>query len=184
MSLSRGSKLFFGTVTFAVPVSITLLDVVGYIAKVEGSSMQPVLNPNNDIRNVDYVLLNKWGVRNYRFKRGEVISLRSPSNPEQRLIKRIIALEGDTVRTLHYKNRYVRIPEGHCWVEGDHHGHSLDSNLFGPVSVSLIQAKASHIVWPPSRWQRLKTLETKSISLDPGKSHLRVCVALIRDSIR
>lgn len=37
------------------------------------------------------------------------------------------------LRTLHYKNRYVRVPGGHLWVEGDHHGHSLDSNSFGPV---------------------------------------------------
>lgn len=36
-------------------------------------------------------------------------------------------------RTLSYKNRYVKIPNGHFWIEGDHHGHSLDSNSFGPV---------------------------------------------------
>ncbi|KFM78284.1 Mitochondrial inner membrane protease subunit 2, partial [Stegodyphus mimosarum] len=32
----------------------------------------------------------------------------------------------------------------------------MDSNFFGPVSVGLIIAKASHIVWPPSRWQKLE----------------------------
>ena len=37
-------------------------------------------------------------------------------------------------RTLSYKNRYVVVPEGHCWIEGDHHSVSLDSNVFGPVS--------------------------------------------------
>uniref|UniRef100_A0A3Q0T469 Peptidase S26 domain-containing protein n=1 Tax=Amphilophus citrinellus TaxID=61819 RepID=A0A3Q0T469_AMPCI len=36
-------------------------------------------------------------------------------------------------RTLGYKNRYIRVPDGHFWIEGDHHGHSLDSNSFGPV---------------------------------------------------
>ena len=25
------------------------------------------------------------------------------------------------------------VPTGHCWVEGDHHGRSVDSNVFGPV---------------------------------------------------
>jgi len=30
--------------------------------------------------------------------------------------------------------QYVTVPAGHCWVEGDHHGQSMDSNLFGPVS--------------------------------------------------
>lgn len=50
----------------------------------------------------------------------------------------------------------MRIPEGHCWVEGDHTGHSLDSNFFGPVAIGLITAKASRIVWPPERWQKLE----------------------------
>ena len=38
-------------------------------------------------------------------------------------------------RTLSYKNRYVKIPAGQCWVEGDNSGQSMDSNLFGPVSI-------------------------------------------------
>uniref|UniRef100_UPI000D2F6849 mitochondrial inner membrane protease subunit 2 n=1 Tax=Maylandia zebra TaxID=106582 RepID=UPI000D2F6849 len=58
-------------------------------------------------------------------------------------------------RTLAYKNRYVRVPDGHFWIEGDHHGHSLDSNSFGPVSVGLLHGRASHIIWPPNRWQRI-----------------------------
>lgn len=37
-------------------------------------------------------------------------------------------------RTMGHKNRYVKVPRGHIWVEGDHHGHSFDSNSFGPVS--------------------------------------------------
>lgn len=38
------------------------------------------------------------------------------------------------LRTIGYKKKYVKIPHGHIWVEGDHHGHSFDSNAFGPVS--------------------------------------------------
>ena len=30
----------------------------------------------------------------------------------------------------------MTVPPGHCWLEGDHHGQSLDSNLFGPVSAT------------------------------------------------
>lgn len=65
-------------------------------------------------------------------------------------------VSGDIVRTLGYKREVLRIPEGHCWVEGDHTGHSLDSNNFGPVSLGLVIAKATYIVWPPSRWQCIK----------------------------
>ncbi|XP_010078525.1 PREDICTED: mitochondrial inner membrane protease subunit 2-like, partial [Pterocles gutturalis] len=57
---------------------------------------------------------------------------RSPRNPEQKIIKRVIALEGDIIKTIGYKKKYVKVPHGHIWVEGDHHGHSFDSNAFGP----------------------------------------------------
>ena len=41
-------------------------------------------------------------------------------------------------------------------MEGDNHSRSMDSNVFGPVSVGLVTAKAKYIVWPPKHW---KTLE-------------------------
>ncbi|KAJ4923545.1 hypothetical protein JOQ06_004083 [Pogonophryne albipinna] len=127
----------------------------------------------------------------------------SPKNPRQKIIKRVIGLEGDFIRkwqdirppdmrledheisfvlvqipavkqipdqqdvtTLGYKNRFVRVPDGHFWLEGDHHGHSLDSNSFGPVSVGLLHGRASHIIWPPNRWQRI------AASLPPNRGPL------------
>uniref|UniRef100_A0A8C6GNB3 Mitochondrial inner membrane protease subunit 2 n=1 Tax=Mus spicilegus TaxID=10103 RepID=A0A8C6GNB3_MUSSI len=73
---------------------------------------------------------------------------RSPKNPEQKIIKRVIALEGDIVRTIGHKNRLVKVPRGHMWVEGDHHGHSFDSNSFGPVSqVNLVSGKVAFQRW-------------------------------------
>lgn len=85
-----------------------------------------------------------------------MVCLYSPREPKQRLIKRVIAFEGDVVRTLGYRKAFVKVPKGHCWVEGDHHAQSMDSNFFGPVPVALILGKASHIVWPPSRWGSLE----------------------------
>uniref|UniRef100_A0A2I2YYT7 Mitochondrial inner membrane protease subunit 2 n=1 Tax=Gorilla gorilla gorilla TaxID=9595 RepID=A0A2I2YYT7_GORGO len=90
--------------------------------------------------------------------RVEGASMQSPKNPEQKIIKRVIALEGDIVRTIGHKNRYVKVPRGHIWVEGDHHGHSFDSNSFGPVSLGLLHAHATHILWPPERWQKLESV--------------------------
>ncbi|XP_048793968.1 mitochondrial inner membrane protease subunit 2 isoform X1 [Lagopus muta] len=83
---------------------------------------------------------------------------RSPRNPEQKIIKRVIALEGDIIKTIGYKKKYVKVPHGHIWVEGDHHGHSFDSNAFGPVSLGLLHARATHILWPPKRWQKLQPM--------------------------
>ncbi|XP_039211577.1 mitochondrial inner membrane protease subunit 2-like [Crotalus tigris] len=83
-------------------------------------------------------------------------SPRSPKNPEQKIIKRVIALEGDIIKTIGYKKKYVKIPHGYIWVEGDHHGHSFDSNAFGPISLGLLHARATRILWPPERWQKLQ----------------------------
>ncbi|XP_075392624.1 mitochondrial inner membrane protease subunit 2-like isoform X3 [Tenrec ecaudatus] len=141
----------------AVPVAVTFLDSVACVARVEGASMQPSLNPGGS-QSSDVVLLNHWRVRNLHVRRGDVVSLVSPRNPGQKIIKRVIALEGDVVRTMGHKRRYVQIPPGHMWVEGDHRGHSFDSNSFGPVSLGLLHAHATHILWPPQRWQRLESV--------------------------
>ncbi|KAM8891929.1 mitochondrial inner membrane protease subunit 2 isoform 3-T7 [Spinachia spinachia] len=155
----RYLRAFVGGFFVAVPVTVTALDRLAYVARVEGASMQlcpqPFLNPEGG-SDCDVVLLNRWSVRNYEVRRGDIVSVMSPKNPQQKIIKRVIGLEGDFIRTLSYKNRYVRVPDGHFWIEGDHHGHSLDSNSFGPVSVGLLHGRASHIVWPPNRWQRIE----------------------------
>lgn len=42
----------------------------------------------------DLVLLSHWSTRNYSIQRGDIVSLVSPKNPNQVIIKRVIALEG------------------------------------------------------------------------------------------
>jgi inner membrane protease subunit 2 len=60
----------------------------------------------------------------------------APDDPDRIITKRIIALEGDTVLTaLSYPDKFVKIPKGHCWIEGDDVLHSKDSNVYGPVSI-------------------------------------------------
>lgn len=139
-----------------VPVVITFVDYVGSVKGVTGISMQPTLNPNPR-HSSDVVLVNSWAVRRFEgINRGDIVTLTDPTDPDAALIKRVIALEGDRVRSINYKKKIVKIPKGHCWVEGDNHSHSHDSNSFGPVAVGLIQGKATRIVWPPKRWQRLE----------------------------
>lgn len=156
---------FVKHVLLGIPIGITFFDVVGYVARVDGISMQPALNPDKSV--TDYVFLNRWAVRSLEVHRGDIISLVSPKDPEQKIIKRVVGIQGDIIATLGYKRDIVRIPEGHCWVEGDHTGHSMDSNNFGPVSLGLITAKASYIVWPPSRWHRIESqLPTSRVPLN------------------
>ncbi|XP_059508414.1 mitochondrial inner membrane protease subunit 2 isoform X5 [Stegostoma tigrinum] len=70
----RYLKAFVSGFFVAVPVTVTFLDRVAYIARVEGASMQPSLNPPGRTT-CDIVLLNRWSVRNYEVQRGDVISL-------------------------------------------------------------------------------------------------------------
>ncbi|XP_048404829.1 mitochondrial inner membrane protease subunit 2 isoform X2 [Stegostoma tigrinum] len=160
----RYLKAFVSGFFVAVPVTVTFLDRVAYIARVEGASMQPSLNPPGRTT-CDIVLLNRWSVRNYEVQRGDVISLVSPKNPEQKIIKRVIAVEGDIIRTMGYRNRFIKIPNGHLWIEGDHHGHSFDSNAFGPLFPSkkymlksLLQQrewrKFGCVIWRPCIWDQ------------------------------
>lgn len=146
---------FIRNICLGVPIGITVVDTIGYVARVDGISMQPALNP--DKNQTDYVFLNRWAVKSYEISRGDIVSLISPKDPSQKIIKRVVGVQGDIIVTLGYKKDVVKIPPGHCWIEGDHTGHSMDSNNFGPVSLGLVTAKASCIVWPPSRWQFIKS---------------------------
>lgn len=49
-------------------------------------------------------------------------------------MKRLIALPGDWIQVPE-SSEILRIPEGHCWVEGDNAACSWDSRSFGPVSL-------------------------------------------------
>ncbi|EDO33319.1 predicted protein [Nematostella vectensis] len=151
----RYGKAFAQGLILSLPIGIVLVDNIACLATVHGSSMKPSFN--TDYKTRDIVVLNKWCVKNFKgIKRGDVVSIVDPHDPDIMLIKRIVALQGDHVKAIGYKNRYVKIPRGHCWIEGDNSNHSMDSNTFGPVPVGLIQAKATHVVWPYRRWGRVE----------------------------
>lgn len=58
---------------------------------------------------------------------------RSPLNHKESHVKRIVALPGEWFGSRHNYD-VLKIPEGHCWVEGDNVASSMDSKSFGPVS--------------------------------------------------
>lgn len=68
----------------------------------------------------------------------ESAKFRSPLHPERMAVKRVVALEGDTVSTkAPYPFARETVPVGHVWVEGEHPENSrksYDSNSYGPVS--------------------------------------------------
>ena len=149
-----------------VPVAVTFTQLVGQPIWVQGRSMQPALNPDESLGARDMVVMQKYGLRAPEaFARGDVVVLRSPTDPQKVLIKRVLGVAGDVVAprpTSTYPKAHIKLPASHLWVEGDY-VHSLDSNDFGPVSSGLVLGKARYIVWPPRRWG---PVESKEIAED------------------
>ena len=108
MSLYASVRNLLSSLSLSIPLTLIFFDNVAYVAKVEGISMQPTLNddslieiPDSPLKRYfyrfnssDLVLLSHWCTRNYHIQRGEIVSLVSPKNPNQIIIKRVIALEG------------------------------------------------------------------------------------------
>ncbi|KAF5476253.1 hypothetical protein F2P56_007986 [Juglans regia] len=132
-------------------VGLTISDRYASIVPVRGGSMSPAFNPQPSTFSDDYVLVEKFCLEKYKFSHGDVVVFRSPSNYKEKHIKRIIALPGDWIGTTHNSYDVLKIPEGHCWVEGDNSASSMDSRSFGPIPLALVQGRVTHIVWPPER---------------------------------
>jgi len=138
--------------------------------KVYGSSMLPTIEEG------DYIMVSKATYFFNEPKRGDIIVLRSPQNPESDLIKRIIALPGDTVEikdntvfvndtplvepyTLeppHYLVLPEEIPTSHYFVLGDNRNNSSDSHRGWTVPRKNIVGRAWITYWPPYRWNSIK----------------------------
>ncbi|KAJ7499038.1 signal peptidase, partial [Mycena latifolia] len=133
--------------------TVLLLTNFYTIKQVNGRSMQPALNPDESLLWRDIAVFDRVSIQNLRYARGDIVALRSPSNAKHELVKRIIAIEGDTVRTLRpYPELEVLVPQGHVWVEGDAFHTESDSNSFGPVPLGLVDSRLVCLIWP---WWRL-----------------------------
>ncbi|KAL9262699.1 Mitochondrial inner membrane protease subunit 2-like protein [Drosera capensis] len=149
--------------TFSI-IALTISDRYASITPVRGQSMSPTLNPVAGegesflgFSSDDYVLVEKFCLRKYQFSHGDVIVFSSPHNHKEKNIKRIIGLPGDWLR-LSSSRDTVKVPEGHCWVEGDNAASSFDSRSFGPIPLGLAHGRATHVLWPPQRIGQLQRI--------------------------
>jgi signal peptidase I len=123
-----------------------------------------------------------------------------PASGEQDLIKRVIAVGGDTVACCDTQGRItvngtpltepyiysgnppsrmpftVHVPQGRLWVMGDHRSDSADSRFHlqspggGTIPESLVVGRAFVIAWPVGHWARLKEPGTYASVPDPNSS--------------
>ena len=149
------------TIVIAVVFFVILNATIGTF-RVYGTSMLPNIEPG------DCIVVNKL---TYSFRepdRGEIVILHSPKKHDTDLIKRIIALPGDTIEIRDgmvfvngtaleepyikdapdYKYPLQDIPEGHYFVLGDNRIISADSHLGWYLPEENLIGKAWVRYWP------------------------------------
>lgn len=122
-----------------------------------------------------------------------------PSADERDLIKRVVAVGGDTVKCCGADGRLtvngvaldepylhpgnvpstipfeVKVPAGRVFVMGDHRSDSADSRFHldepehGTVSVDQVVGRAVVIAWPIDHWRRLEERATFASVPDPAE---------------
>jgi len=134
-------------------------------------SMQPTLLDG------DRVLINRMVYHFRDPKAGDVVVFDSPVEEDEDLVKRVVAVAGDSVATkggVLYVNGQPQeepylanspfegddmaelvVPEDEVFVMGDNRNFSGDSRLFGPIDTERIIGAAFAIYWPIGRWDGL-----------------------------
>jgi signal peptidase I len=178
--LHSSARVFFDWV---VVIAVALL--VAFVVRtfvlahfvVEGSSMYSTLETG------DRVFVNKLSYRLHDPNRGDVVVLHQITGASERdLIKRVIALPGETVEVrncnvlidgLVLNEPYLDpdvvtptdcggdysldgpVPENHVFVMGDNRGGSQDSRVIGTINEDDLVGRAFVVFWPQSHWQWL-----------------------------
>ncbi len=146
-------------------VYATLIVTFGFqVARVEGLSMAPTLADQ------DRLIVNKLAYRLGSPRRGDIVMLYYPANPDKSFVKRVIAEEGETIKIengrvfvnnvpmaddfvpAEYRSHEYRaaevVREGYYFVMGDHRNNSSDSRHWGEVPKKYIIGKVQLRWWP------------------------------------
>ncbi len=143
---------------------------------VSGHSMDTTLHDG------DRVLVNKLSYRLHDPNRGDVVVLKTIEGAGERdLIKRVVALPGETVEyrscVLYIdgkelvepyldpaivkpgqcggEQQQLTVPDNSVFVMGDNRGGSKDSRDIGPISYSDLLGRAFVVIWPSRDWRWL-----------------------------
>lgn len=142
---------------------------------VDGTSMA------NTLHNGDRVFVNKLSYRIGEPSRGDVVVLHQFGETGRDLIKRVVALEGETIEVRNcqvfidgrpMEEPYldselvqpghcgrdvsgVTVPDDHVFVMGDNRDGSQDSRNIGPVHEDDLVGRAFVVFWPAGNWKWL-----------------------------
>ena len=152
------------TLESSVLYATIVVTFVMQVARVDGKSMAPTLEDQ------DRLIVNKFSLQVGEPQRGDIVMLRYPADPDKSFVKRLIAIERDSVHIVDgevFVNGavvpapYVAaehrshetwgpevIPEGYCFVLGDNRSNSSDSRIFGNVPKKYIVGRVQLRWWP------------------------------------
>lgn len=154
------------TIVVALLIAFVVRTFVVQVYKVDGESMEPTLHHE------ERLLVNKFSYWIGEPQPGDIVVLQDPSRTNRELIKRVVAVAGETIEVRDgvvyidgrpldepYKNdmytQYpdtppVEVPEGTVFVMGDNRANSHDSRYpdRGPIPIDSIVGRAFVIVWP------------------------------------
>ncbi len=104
---------------------------------VNGHSMEPTFRKGQRL-----LMTNAYWLFG-EIERGDVVVIITPNR--ERLIKRVVALSGETVPRRYWSVHMFRygtvVPDGYIFVVGDNLEKSEDSRIFGPISLSQVEGK-------------------------------------------
>ncbi len=154
------------TLASAAVYATLIVTFVGQVARVEGTSMAPTLSDQ------DRLVVNKLIYRFSAPRRGDVVMLYYPEDPDKAFVKRVVGEPGDEIRIVngqvfvneaalpddfvppefrsHDDFGPMSIPAGYYFVMGDHRNNSSDSRDWGPVPEKYIIGKVQLRWWPLS----------------------------------
>ena len=161
--MRRTIGILLGALVLAGLASFGARKVV-QLARIEGTTMAPTLGDQ------DHIVVNRLVYRLRSPRRGEVVMLLYPINPEKLFVKRVIAVPGDTVRIVdgrvfvndallddsfipaefrsHDQYGPQVVKDGYYFVLGDHRNNSSDSRHWGLVPRKYLLGTVAFRWWP------------------------------------
>ena len=163
----RAGWEFLHDLSVAVLFCFFLIAFVAQAFRVQGTSMEPLLQDN------ERIVVNKFLYRFRPIQRGDVVVFWFPGDPQLSFVKRVVGLPGDVIQIrsgelmvngVLAKEPYLpasyrdnddlpptEVKKGFYFVLGDHRRSSNDSRAWGQVPEKYIYGRAAFRFWPLAR---------------------------------
>lgn len=167
--------------SFVICIAVVLVCAWGIRTYVVEPFEVPSASMETTIMTGDRIFAEKVTYNFESPKAGDIVLFSDPETPARVLVKRVIAVGGQTVDLqdgfvvvdgVKLSESYTRgfsyalsnsdisypytVPQGEVWVMGDNRENSQDSRYFGSVDVDTVFGKALLVYWPFDDFGTLK----------------------------